>query len=270
MKRILVGIGTDQSVDALTGYAIELSRRLEASVTAIGILDLPRLRVAPSTMSASRTAQHRFDAIDAASSVVTECIDEFVSKCHEAKIPFGVKREAGAALDALLDTARYYDLLVCNLGGMFEHGIVSEPPDELRQVVESGISPVLAVGDRHQDVSRVLVSLSESVESAAALRSYARLNPFPKATTKLIHFGDGQTRKFLDEAQSYLNAYGIDCETVLTDGKPKSSLLPLAREMSADLIVMGSSAKSLLRQRVFGETALRLFSQTEFPLFVGR
>jgi nucleotide-binding universal stress UspA family protein len=274
MKRILVGIGEAEYSSSATKLAIELAQRFDASVAAIGIVDLVRLRnVGPVPVgggaAASEMRQTRYAK---ASEMISTCIDSFVEACEAASVRFAVKREVGEAMPALIDVARYYDLLICGLGGMFEHGVVEEPREELRQIVESGIYPLLAVASKHRKISRVLVAYSGSVESAMTMRQYAELNLFPNARVKIAHFQrdheDGA--KLLADAQSYFAAHAIETAAELVDEPPGEGLLPLADRFRADLIVVGNSAKSLLRRRVFGETALWAMRSSPLPLFLGQ
>lgn len=272
MKRILVGIGEEEYSRTATHYAIELAQRFDASVTAIGIVDLVRLgNVGPVPVGGGAAArQLRQERYQKASAIVSRCIESFAQSCEKASVRFGVKRDTGNAIPTLIEVARYYDLLICGLGGMFEHGVVDEPPEELRQIIEAGIRPVLAVTPEYREIERVLVAYSGSVESATTLRYFAMMNLYPEAQVQIVHFGGDEGQPLLDQAQSYLAAHGIEAETELLEEKPKDGLLTYASSWNADLIVVGNSAKSLIRRRVFGETALEAMRSSPVPLFLGQ
>lgn len=267
MKKILVGIGDERNLDSLTKYSLEVAKTLDGTLTAIGIVDLWKLQAVGDSFIDTTSNE----LIDQASKVISNCVESFVTECQKAEVRFGVKREAGNAMRSLLNTARYYDLLVCGLQGMFEHGVAKEPPNELREIVESGVTPILATTSDYRPISNVLISLSQSMESASTLKQYAQLNPFPSANVRVVHFANAETEsRLLEEAQEYLGEHGIGCQTIVMPGKPDKTLLPFAKESNTDLIVMGMSAKSLLRQRVFGETAIHLMQNKDIPLFLGR
>jgi nucleotide-binding universal stress UspA family protein len=274
MKRILVGVGDEEVSSSATELAIELAQRLDASVTAIGIIDLVRLRnVGPVPVGGGAAAQEmRRGRYEKASAMISTCIESFVQACQAASVRFAAKRDVGTAIDVLIDNARYYDLLICGLGGMFEHGVVDEPREELRRIIEAGVRPLIGVTSEYRKIGRVLVAYSGSVESAATMRQFAELNLFPNAQLKIVHFGsheeDGAKR--LSDAQAYLAAHGLEAETELVGESPQDGLLPFARGWNADLIVVGNSAKSLLRRHVFGETALETMRSSPVPLFLGQ
>jgi nucleotide-binding universal stress UspA family protein len=274
MKRILVGIGDEEYSSSATELAIELAQRFDATVAAIGIIDLVRIRNVGSVPvgggeAAREMRQARYEK---ASETISNCIDAFVKACEDASVRFAVRREVGEAIPALIDVARYYDLLICGLGGMFEHGVVEEPRDELRQIVESGVRPLLAVAPKYRKIKRVLVAYSGSVESAMTMRQFAELNLFPRAQVKIVHFATGERdgAQILADAQAYFAAHAIETEVELVEDHARDALLPLASRFQADLIVVGNSAKSLLRRRVFGETALLAMRSSPLPLFLGQ
>ena len=51
---------------------------------------------------------------------------------------------------------------------------------------------------------------------------------------------------------------------------PKDQLLPEADSWQADLICVGSGARSLLLRRLFGDTALQLIRNSDRPLFLAQ
>ena len=57
-------------------------------------------------------------------------------------------------------------------------------------------------------------------------------------------------------------------ETESNPGPPKDFLLVLETMRQADVIVMGSSARSLLLKRVLGDTAMHIIKNTDRPLFL--
>ena len=53
-------------------------------------------------------------------------------------------------------------------------------------------------------------------------------------------------------------------------GSPKDQLLPEADSWQADLICVGSGARSLLLRRLFGDTSLQLIRNADRPLFLSQ
>ena len=162
--------------------------------------------------------------------------------------------------------------MVFGLKGLFEHGVIDEPPNELVRLIESGVQPILAVGPQFREINRVLVAYSGSVESAKTIRTFEQMNLWPDAELKVIHIGkrDGDGMVMLTEMRDYFAAHGREVQIEFVEGTAKSVLLPFAQDWHADLIVVGNSAKSLLRRRVFGETALKAIRESNIPLFLSQ
>jgi nucleotide-binding universal stress UspA family protein len=160
--------------------------------------------------------------------------------------------------------------MIFGLRGLLEHGVTEEPPDELINLIESGVRPMLATGADYREVHRVLISYSGSMESARAMRHFTNLKLWPTARIKVVHFGKNVSaaKALLADARGYLQDYGFSVDAEVIGDSPKPGLLKHATDWNADLIVLGNSAKSLLRQRVFGETALRTIRESHLPLFL--
>lgn len=274
MMRILVAFGDETYSRSATAHAIKLAQSHNAHLTAIGIVDLAHLHNVGPIPVGGASAAHELRAarLKKADQVVSACAEEFASECAGAQIPFSVLREVGSSIRTLIEASRAFDLLICGLGGMFQHGIVDEPRDALKQLVEAGVYPLLAVGTAYRDVHRVLVAYSGSTESASTLRLYAQMQLYPHAETRVVHFGedDEQGHELLGAAQAYLAAHGIEASVELIGKEPKEGLLPTAEAWGADLIVVGNSAKSVVRRYIWGETALSAMRSSPIPLFLAQ
>jgi nucleotide-binding universal stress UspA family protein len=278
IKRILAGVCDPQYSASVSEYASELARRSGAEVTAIAVTDMRRLMdVGSVTMTGGAfTGNLPAEVIEARirnnQAAIRESLDGLVQRLAAANVPCIVAEESDEPYEALEKISRYHDLMIFGLRGLFDHGVIEEPPLELIRLVESGVRPILAVGPESRDNRRVLIAYSGSIESARTMRHFANLGLWPDAKIKVIHFGpiDGDGPGLLAEARSYLQDFGFDVETEILEGSPKTQLVTHATDWNADLIVVGNSAKSLLRRRVFGETALYTIRESNLPLFLSQ
>jgi nucleotide-binding universal stress UspA family protein len=274
IKRILAGVCDPQYTVAISHYACELAQRFNAEVTAIAVTDVRRLRNMGSVaLGAGSLVKELVDErVENSEASVKQSLDILSRRLEEAKIPLRIIKASGDPYDALTNASRYHDLMLFGLRGLFEHGVIDEPPDELIRVVESGARPILAVGPAYREVHRVLLAYSGSVESAKTIRNFAHHNLWPAAELKVVHFGKpGQEGPaLLAEIRDYLHAHGFSVEIEFVEGAPNAHLLEHADQWNADLIVVGNSSKSLLRRRVFGETALHTIRESKLPLFLSQ
>ena len=164
--------------------------------------------------------------------------------------------------------------MVFVLGGhVFEHGVIDEPSDALVRLVTEGVRPILAVSGQYRPIRKVLVAYSGSMESARAMRAFVQSRLWPDATVRIVAFDKSadEARQLLGDAAEYCRAHGIEPQCEQAAGNPRDALLPYAaRSRGADLIVIGNSARRLLMQRLFGETALAVMRRADRPIFTVR
>ncbi|WP_291125217.1 universal stress protein [Flavobacterium sp. UBA6031] len=75
------------------------------------------------------------------------------------------------------------------------------------------------------------------------------------------------TQKFLDKAKKHL---GDDksIKTVLKDGEIAETILKTAKEMDADVIVMGSHSRKWLEDIIMGSEAENMLKNSQIPLLI--
>ncbi len=274
IKRILLGICDPQHTESASLYARELGQQFDALVTVIAVTDLHRLRdVGPVAVGAGSFAKEMVDDRIAKNTAAIEgALKRLLQRFKEANVRCEIATPHGDPYTALAAASRFHDLMVFGLHGLLEHGVTDEPSYEIIRLIEAGVYPILAPGTEHRDTRRILMAYSGSVESARNLRNYAHLHLWPDAEFKIVYFGgeDDESSTALAEAAAYLQDHGLTVETDIAAGSSKHDLLPYAETWRADLIVIGNSAKSLLRRRVFGETALRAVRESKIPLFLSQ
>ncbi len=74
------------------------------------------------------------------------------------------------------------------------------------------------------------------------------------------------TQKFLDKTKKYLGVESI--QTILKEGEIAETILNTAKEMNADIIVMGSHSRKWLENIIMGSTAEDVLKTTTIPLFI--
>ena len=277
IKRILVGIADATYTAASTRHAIELAKRCGASLTGVSILDIDGIRKEAASVplgGGGYTADLRAAAFEVAHHSIDEAVDKFVRLCDDAEVNYDFQRVSGDPFLEFIERSKYHDLMVCGLHRLFEHGVLPEPKNELAKLVSAGVRPILATASQYREANRVLIAYSNSVESAKTMRRFTQLSHLlaPNAEIQVVSFGkkDGDASAALFDARNYLQAHGIEPEINLVEGGPKTGVLDHAETWDADMIVMGNSAKNLLRKQMFGETALFTISNANIPLFLAQ
>jgi nucleotide-binding universal stress UspA family protein len=74
------------------------------------------------------------------------------------------------------------------------------------------------------------------------------------------------TQKFLDKVKKHLDDESVT--TVYRDGEIAETILKTAKELKADVIVMGSHSRKWLDNIIMGSTAKDVLEETSLPLFI--
>ena len=269
IKSILVGVCDRLHTLSAATYASEIARRCGGEVSVIAVTDFGQLAQTNIPMDMGHAAEFTAERIEDNEEAVRDSRDLLIRRLEGDGVKSTMIHESGESFTALINAAKYHDLMVFGLRGLFDHGVANEPPDELVRLADASVRPILAVGPKHQEIQRVMIGYSGSNESALALKSYACANLWPGALVKIVHFGDseGEGPLLLSRAREYLRTHNIAAEIALVD-QAKPNLLEVAHDWNADLIVLGNSAKSLWRRRIFGETALQTMRNSDLPLFI--
>lgn len=273
IKRLLVGLGDDRFARSATEHAIQMAKQHDAQLTAVTLFDPHSLDVGPIPIGAGASARDlREHRLGQTVEVLEQAVRYFEQRCQSENLRHDVLHETGNPFERLIAASRYYDQMVCGLKNLFAHGVVEEPPYELIRLVESGVRPLIAVGDCYREIQRILIAYSGSIESAKTMKRFVQQRNWPDAALKIVTFDDDRTagEDRLARAREYCNAHGLSAETEVVAQAPKEALLPYAEGWGADLIVLGNSAKRLLLRRIFGETALHVVANAERPLFLSQ
>ncbi len=277
IRRILLGIGGTPFSGVAIQFAVEIARRSGASLTAVTVLDESRIcRVGRVPLeSAVAMADLCEDRLEVTREQIEDSLDVLKQHCSDQGVPITIYREQGSPFHLMIEYARYHDLAVFGLRSMFEYKILGdsdvEPARFLRELIEGGVRPLIAVSNRVRPVRRVLVAYSGSVQSAESMQQFMRFRLWPSAMLRILVCGhpEDQAKPMLTDAVVYCRAHGYEPETRYRPGDPKEEILAEAAEWDADMVVLGSSADSWLAKILRETTMLHIIRNADCPLFVG-
>lgn len=275
IKRILVGLGGTPFTAAATRWATELGDLHQAQLTGVTVVNTKKLEnVGPVPAGADMYAQRmREKKIQVTREATEQAIAVFKEHCSDQKVVCRrIQYEQGDTFEAMIDEARFNDLIVFGLRSIFEYGFVADPDKAILKLLRQGVRPILAVAETYRPVKTVVVALSGSMESARATRDFLLLNPWPGAAIRLVHFTKNKALDpfLLEKAADYCQAHGFDVNTDLLEGSPRSDLLPYAQDHGADLIVMGNSSQNIIQRSLLGDTVLETIQSADIPLFLSQ
>ena len=275
IKRILVGLGGTPFTKVSTQCATELARVHDAQTTGVTVVDLSKIgKVGPVPAGAGIYAQHMRER---QSRVTQEGIEAAVAAFKEhcstnQVVCRRIEYEQKDPFTAMIAEARYNDLTIFGLRSIFDYGFTSDPDKAIIKLVTQGVRPILAVAEDYRPVKKALVAYSGSMESAKAIRHFLHLKPWPDVSLHLVHFKEGRDLEpfLLKDAAEFCTAHGFAVQTDMVDGQARTDLLPFARDIDADLIVMGNSVHNTLIKQFVGDTVLETIKSADRPLFLSQ
>ena len=274
IKRILVGLAGTPLTPVAIRLATELAGRHGAHVTGVTVVDVQRLtHIGAAPIGASGVAEelreHRMQVTEAH---VEKAIAEFESACNDAGVKYTVDRETGDEFALMTSLARYHDLMIFGMRGIFDCGLGVDPPDALARLIGQGVRPILAVGGEVRPVRRVLMAYSGSLESAKTIKQFIQSELWPDMSLRIVtcHGDRDEAGRRLADMAEYCRTHGFDPETEHLAESPKHEILAHAAEWDADMIVLGNSGRSYLMRKIFGETALHVIEHADRLLFLSQ
>lgn len=274
IKRILVGIGGSSFSMSAFAQALELAQAHNAQLTGVSVFDEKRLKdVGPVRTSSSSFVQDVAEnRVEKARLEQSLGIHEFERECDQANVPYYVIREAGDPFQIFMQHARYHDLMVFGIKGLFEFDVIKDPEDYLIQLVQSGVRPIIATCEQHRQVKRALICYSGSMESAKTMKIFVQSRLWPDVSLRVVCFGKahGDPQILVDQAVTYCKAHGFETDGFALEGPAHEHILPYAQGWDADIVVMSNSARQLMLRRIFGETALHVIRHAHVPLYLAQ
>ena len=145
-----------------------------------------------------------------------------------------------------------------------------DPHGVLIRLTKGGIRPILAVAETYREVRTAVIAYNGSKEAASAMKRFVRLRIWPDMSLHVLCLDPSKERAegLLGPAADYCRAYGYPVTTSHDTGDPAECILRHAQEVSADVLVLGSSYHRALLQSVFSDTALSIIQQSNIPIFM--
>jgi nucleotide-binding universal stress UspA family protein len=274
IKRILVGLAGTTYTPVAIQRAVTLAQSHDAEVTGVTVLDSSRVRCEGiGLVKAPDRELVRAERMEIARSQIEQSIHDLETACQRADIKHRVVEESGDPFTALIDLARYHDLMVFGLRSVFEYDFLTGDPESLLiRLVSAGVRPLIAVSENYRSISRVLIAYSGSMESAKAMKRFVQMRLWPEAELRLFTFHPSieKAHELLIAAEDYCRMHGYRVTHDYNPGDPKTWLLAAANLWQADMIVMGNSARSVLLRKALGDTLLGTLRDTQIPLFLAQ
>ncbi len=275
-RRILVPLdGSDYSKVA-TKVAIDMVKKSDGIIIGLGVVDTEEINESAigAGIGASYYAEHmKTYKKNKAIGKIKNFLDEFEDECKDAKVDFERYSKSGDPVEEIINMGKTSDLIIAGLRTFFHFETTPEAGDTLKELLESGVCPVIAVPKKEiKNNKKVLIAYDNTVSSSKAMKMFLRFyktNPYAKKIYLLnVNEDLEQANKILDNAKKYFKSHKIKVELEKRAGKPGKEILKFAKEKKVNMIVMGAYGESGISKLFFGHASRGVIDNGSIPVFV--
>lgn len=275
-RRILVPLdGSDYSKVA-TKVAIDMVKKSDGVIIGLGVVDTEEIDESAigAGIGASYYAEHmKTYKKNKAIGKIKNFLDEFEDECKDAKVDYEKHSKAGDPVEEIINMGKTSDLIIAGLRTFFHFETTPEPGDTLKELLESGVCPVIAVPKKEiKNNKKVVIAFDNTVSSSKAMkmfRQFYKTNPYAKKVYILnVNEDLDQANKILENAEKYFRSHKIKVELEKRTGKPGKEILKFAKEKKVNLIVMGAYGENGISKLFFGHASRGVIDEGSIPVFV--
>lgn len=197
---------------------------------------------------------------------------EFDRRCQKEQVPGGLMVEIGSVEKKVCERARWADLVVMSASHPPGRQPLARLKSRFGELVRCCSTPILAVSGPATPCEQILVAYDGSPKAKDALAIAASLNRSTQRRLALIIVtvvnNHDITTKTLVEASQYLSQYRIEANFIKAKGAAAGTILGLADEYEADLIVMGSYGLGPVWEIILGSTVDQVLRGSTRPVLI--
>lgn len=275
-RRILVPVdGSEQSLKGLK-YAIQWAENLKGNIALIHVIDIrllegPLLRDVSSILGVTpwTNYQNQIHALleERGNQILSRCETE----CQKHHIPCEKILKTGIVSRTILEESELYDIIIIGKSG--EHTRWSEGflGGTTQAVIRRSKRPILITNQEEFRCGPFLLAYDSSPSAKEALRISAELAKIWNTTCHVVYVSIKPEEEIIHEAVNYLKIHEVMFTThIVHENAPSIGILNTAREISAELIVMGAFGKNRLHEWLLGSNTLSVIHTATCPVLLTR
>ncbi|MDX1623694.1 MAG: universal stress protein [Gemmatimonadota bacterium] len=277
-NRILVPVDGSGPAASAAEYALRLADSFDSDLVALHVVDLrliegPMLQTIGAMWGDLPLPIQRGEMTESLRRRGLEILDDIEQRARERGRTIETRLEVGVVADIVAEAARGVDLVA--IGKRGEHAEFGEHPlgSTVHRVLRRAPKPVLVCPERSDPMELPLVAYDGSEHATRALElavAYAERIGAPLHVVS-VHPREEESRRLVEEASEYAAGHGLNAVAHLRESDRASEMvLEVAREIGADLLVMGAYGKGRLREFLLGSTTEEILARFEHPILLYR
>ncbi|MDY7109926.1 MAG: universal stress protein [Planctomycetota bacterium] len=275
MRSILVALDESPAAARAVDLALRWGARFDASVRGIGVLaedavDPPE--AVPIGGEAFRRERAETD-LEQMERDLDALIDSFGDRCRELGVRCETCRRRGDFAGELVAEARAHDVTILAREPTFGIDKGSPPARRLTHLLENSPRPVIVTSPEQTNGEGVLIACDGSFQSARAIGACIALGLQRLSPLELLcvdRDSREEAERCAEPALRYLGSHGADAKlnAIITDDPIDEVILDRAREMEAQLIVMGAYGRPRVLEFFLGSVTQRMIETSPIPLLL--
>jgi nucleotide-binding universal stress UspA family protein len=280
IKRILVPMMGSELADETFECAFNLAGLNKAMIDLLFAIDIsrstPRIPMAGLLATSGRLVENLSKGREEREREEKEkaqlVIQGYETRCRRARIKVSSTVAPGYPGEEILRRQRVADL-VCmeNPGVRVKRKYLRRANLMLARITRHAARPIIFISSVFRPFEKVLVAYDGSLEATKAIKVVTEIGGTkPKFHVTLLTLSDDEEsgQRILAEGEEYLSPYGLRVTPRIETGRQGKNILRIAREIDAQLIVMGAFGANRIKDLIFGSTTEYLLSESEIPLLV--
>jgi nucleotide-binding universal stress UspA family protein len=273
LRSILVGLdGSPYSTSAMD-LGLRWARQFDALLVGLGVIDEPSIcRAEMVPIGASYYKQQGDEAVLArARRQVEQFLEQFTLRCIEVGVASKLLEDVGMPYEQILMEAQRYDLILLGLRTYFHFATQEDPCETLKKILQRTPRPVVAVPEKLDGGTSVVIAYDGSLQAARALQAFQLSGLAGSQEIHVVSIGDShvEAARHADRAVEFLGFHGINTHKhVLVSAPADEIILNQARQLDAQLMVMGAYGQPTLREFFLGSVTRSVLKKSTVPIFL--
>jgi nucleotide-binding universal stress UspA family protein len=274
-KHILLPTDGSASAAMAIRYAAAMAEHYGAAIHGLHVIDVkllegPFLRDISASLGTAPYVNYQGNIAMLLEERGKSALEDLESICAKKNISCDTRQVTGIVTRAILEQSELADLIVMGRGGEHHEWLEGLAGSTTEAVVRRAELPVLLTVTDKPGFDRFLMAYDGSHHARQALKTAADIATDWKMPFHVLTAGQQESQRLLAEAEEYLQSFAVDVQYIRREGAPGEAIVAAARELEADLIVMGAYGHSRMRELVVGSTTAYVMNHTPFPLLLIR
>lgn len=277
IKSILLSVDGSTYTEAQVKYCIQLAEAFNCKIKVLSIVDIRIFEWAVVMGTDGFVPMVPSNIYKEESQKILETkADAVLDKCSrilkQEGIDFEVEKISGPPVDIICEKARVVDLLLMGARGEFAKWKSRIVGATLDAVVRQWNKQILVTPEKFKRVSKVLFAYDGSDRANKALQLAGLFGTGLDVPVVILTIHDKKAirKKYLDEAEIYLEPYKIPVELLGVSGHAEQEILNIADERQCDLIIMGAFGHSRIRETILGSTTEHVLKNKKIPVLLSK